>query len=144
MTVTGILLVRTQGRYLGIPLKHIIAVTELGVVSAVPAASPAVRGVIVARGRLRTLFHLGALLGGGDCPVAGLSTTVVLASAGPLMVALEVEEADTIPGATLLAPPEGSEFAGWAIGAMQRGKEWIPILNLEALMGQWRAREAGV
>lgn len=144
MTPTGILLVRTAGRSVGIPLGDVIAVTGLGAVSRVPSALPAVRGVTVARGRLVTLLHLGALLSGGSCPEGAVSTTVVLASAGGAMIALEVEEADTIPDAVLLPPPEGSGFAGWAIGAIRRGQGWIPILNLEALVTQWRAREAAV
>lgn len=144
MTTTGILLVRTAGRSIGIPLGDVIAVTGLGVVSRVPSALPAVRGVIVARGRLVTLLHLGALLSGGPCPEGALATTVVLASAGGTIVGLEVEEADTIPDAVLLPPPEGSGFAGWAIGAIRRGQGWIPILNLDALVAQWRAREAAV
>lgn len=144
MTVTGILLVRTAGRHVGITLEHVIAVTELGAVSQVPSALPAVRGVTVARGRLITLLHLGALLAGGPCPEGALSTTVVLVSAAGTMIALEVEDADTVPGAAMLPPPEGSEFAGWALGAIRQGQGWIPVLDLEALVAQWRAREAGV
>ena len=144
MMVTGILLVGTAGRQVGIPLGDVIAVTEVGAVSRVPASSPAVRGVTVARGRLVTLLHLGALLSGEACPEGAPSSTVVLASAGGTTIALEVDEADTIPGVMMLAPPEGSKFAGWALGAIRRGQGWIPILNLEALVAQWRAREAGV
>ncbi|MEO8635490.1 MAG: chemotaxis protein CheW [Gemmatimonadales bacterium] len=144
MTRSGILLVRTAGRHVGIRLEDVIEVTELGAVSRVPSALPAVRGVTVARGRLVTLLHLGALLAQEACPDGGVSATVVLASAAGTTIALEVEEADTVSGVTILAPPEGSEFAGLALGAIRRGKEWIPILNLEALVAQWRAREAGV
>jgi chemotaxis signal transduction protein len=144
MTSEGILLVRAGGRQVGIPLREVLEVGDLGAITAVPSTLPAMRGVILARGRLVTLLHLGTLLSGNTTPPASTASTVVLVQSGDTPVALEVEEADTVPGAAILPPPEGSEFAASAVGAMWHNQRWIPILNLEALMAPWRSREAGV
>ena len=133
MTVRGVLLVRSGGRRLGLPLGEVLQVGEAGAVNRVPGAAPAIRGVMRARGRLVPLAHLGALISGGTCPEPDPDRSVVLAAVADRWLALEVEDVDAAPDEEILPPPEGSGLAAWAVGVVRRDDGWIPILNLETL-----------
>lgn len=138
MSSLGILLVRSGGRDLGLPLDRVLEVGSIGQVNAVPGSAPAVRGVTEARGRLVPLAHLGALLAGERCPPLVPDQTQVLALVADQWLALEVDAADAAPADAILPPPEGSGLAAWVVGVVRRDKTWIPVLNLDALAERLR------
>jgi purine-binding chemotaxis protein CheW len=133
VSTRGVLLVRSGGRRLGLPLAGILEVGEPGPVNLVPGSAPAIRGVVHARGRLVPLAHLGALVSGGTCPAPHPERSVVLATVADRWLALEVDEVDAAPEEEVLPPPEGSGLAAWALGVVRRDDGWVPILNLDAL-----------
>ncbi|MEO8139409.1 MAG: chemotaxis protein CheW [Gemmatimonadota bacterium] len=141
MTSRGVLLVRSEGRLLGIPLADVAEVTDLGVVQAVPTTVQAMRGVTTARGRLVPLFHLGALVGGRECPSDAGAGVMVIARVNRRWIALEVDEADAAPREEILAAPMESGAEAWSLGAVRRDNTWVPILNLEALAARWQVLE---
>lgn len=134
----GILLVQSGGRELGLPLDRVLEVGGIRQINAVPGAAPAVRGVTEARGRLVPFAHLGALLAGEACPPLVPENTQVLALVADQWLALEVDAADAAPADAILPPPEGSGLASWVVGVVRRGKQWIPVLNLDALAERLR------
>jgi chemotaxis signal transduction protein len=139
MSGHGILLVRSGGRELGLPLEGVLEVGSILQVDVVPGVAPAVRGVTEARGRLVPLAHLGALLAGESCPPLDRENTQVLALVAGQWLALEVDAADAAPADAILPPPEGSGLAAWVVGVVRREKSWIPVLNLDALADRLRA-----
>lgn len=141
MTGRGVLLVRTEGRLLGIPLADVAEVGDVGILQTVPATIPALRGVMTVRGRLVPLFHLGALVGGRGCPAAAPGGTMVLAQVATRWIALEVDEADAAPQEEILSTFMESGAGSWTLGAVRRPDGWVPVLNLEALAERWRALE---
>jgi chemotaxis signal transduction protein len=138
MSTRGVLLVRSGARRLGLPLHGILEVGEAPVVSRVPGAAPAIRGMMQARGRLVPLAHLGALVSGEACPPPDPDRSVVLATVADQWLALEVDDVDAAPDEEVLPPPEGSGLAAWAVGVVRRDDRWIPILNLDALADRLR------
>ncbi len=141
MNGRGVLLVRTEGRRLGIPLVDVIEVSDVAAVQSVPGAHAALRGVLTARGRLVPLFHLGALLGARTCPAGAGAQTMVLASAAGRWIGLEVEDADAALNELILPHPDGWGTEGWTLGVLRRPDGWIPILNLGALAERWLPRK---
>lgn len=139
MISRGVLLVRTGGRRLGLPLVGILEVGDATVVSRVPGSAPSIRGMVRARGRLVPLAHLGALVSGEACPAPDPDRSVVLATVADRWLALEVDEVDAAPDEEVLPPPEGSGLAAWALGVVRRDNGWIPILNLDALADRLQA-----
>jgi chemotaxis signal transduction protein len=137
---TGILLVRSGGRDLGMPLDRVLEVGGIGPINAVPGSAPAVRGVTEVRGRLVPIAHLGALLAGEACPPLMAEQTQVLALVDNQWLLLEVEAADAAPSDAILPPPEGSGLADWVVGVVRREKRWIPVLNLDALAQRLRTQ----
>jgi chemotaxis signal transduction protein len=132
---------RSEGRLLGIPLAEVNEVTDVGVVQAVPATMPAMRGITTVRGILLPLFHLGALVGGRSCPPGDAGATMVLARVAGRWIALEVDEVDAAPEAEILPAPMETGAEAWTIGAVRRQNTWVPILNLEALAERWQGLE---
>jgi chemotaxis signal transduction protein len=142
MTVRGVLLVRSEGRRLGIPLAEVIEVSEMPAVKPVPGAHPALCGVASARGRLVPCFHLGALLAGRSCPPGCLvAQTLVLAVAGSQWVGLQVDDADAAPNESMLPHPLGRRAEEWTLGALRRPEGWIAVLNLGTLAERWLSPE---
>ena len=139
MISRGVLLVRTGGRRLGLPLVGILEVGDATVVSRVPGSAPSIRGMVRARGRLVPLAHLGALVSGEACPAPNPDRSVVLATVADRWLALEVDDVDAAPDEEVLPPPEGSGLAAWALGVVRRDNGWIPILNLDALADRLQA-----
>lgn len=139
MSRHGILLVRSGGREIGLPLERVLEVGSIGQVDTVPGMARAVRGVTETRGRLVPIAHLGALLAGEGCPPLDEEHTQVLALVKDQWLALEVDAADAAPADAILPPPEGSGLAAWVVGVVRRGKSWIPVLNLDALADKLRA-----
>lgn len=129
----GFLEVRVGGERFGLPLSQIEHVADLGEVLSVPSRVRAMRGVTNLRGRLVPLLHLGALL--ADCePPATRGRTLVVARLGESRVALEVDDADAVRRAAIVAAPE-SRGAPWARGVVRRPDGLVPILDLAALGG---------
>lgn len=141
MSAHGVLLVRSEGRLLGIRLADVAEVGETGSVQIVPATLPALRGVTTVRGRLVPLFHLGALIGSRDCPAGATAGTMILAEVAGRWIAFEVEEADAAPDEEILTTFLESGAGSWTLGAVRRADGWVPILNLEALAERWQALE---
>ncbi len=137
-----LLVVRAGTQRLGLPMTAVLEVTAPGRVQPVPGHAPALRGVIEVRGRLVSLFHLGALLAGG-APPAAVSDTIVLAQVAGQWVALEVDEADAAPGGALLPGDGHPALAAWASGAVRDQRGWIPVLNLGLLAERWGRGKEG-
>lgn len=141
MSVTGVLLVRTEGRMLGIRLTDVAEIGDTGAVQRVPSAIPALRGVTSVRGRLVPLFHLGALIGARACPPGVVGNTMVLAQVAGRWIAFEVDGADAAPDEEILTTFLESAAGSWTLGAVRRENGWVPILNLDALAERWQALE---
>ncbi len=135
----GVLLVKSGGKRLGLPLGGVLEVGEAGRYQRVPGTAPSVRGVMQARGRLVPLAHLGALVSGQPCPPADPDSAVVLATVADRLLALEVDDVDAAPDENVLPPPEGSVLAAWALGVVRHDNGWVPILNLDALAERLQA-----
>ncbi len=135
----GVLLVKTGGRRLGLPLGGVLEVGEACRCERIPGTAPAVRGVMQARGRLVPLAHLGALVSGEPCPAPDPEGAVVLAKVADRLLALEVDAVDAAPDQEVLPPPDGSILAEWALGVVRQDNGWIPILNLDALADRLQA-----
>lgn len=137
-----LLYVRAGGHRCGLPLRQVVAVLEPGACQPVPGRSPALRGVIQARGRMFSLLNLGALLG-GRMPESSSGSMLVIARVGGREVALEVEEIDAAPGGSVVPLPDHADLQAWASGAVRRADGWVPILNLDGLAERWdQAEEA--
>ncbi len=141
MNARGVLLVRTEGRRLGLRLADVAEVGDVGAIQAVPATIPSMRGVVQVRDRLVPLFHLGALVDGRRCPPAAPMSTMVLAQVAGRWIAMEVEEADAAPGEEILTTFMESGVESRTLGAVKRAEGWIPILNLDALAERWQNLE---
>jgi len=129
----GYLLVRVDGRAYGLPLAHVLEVSDVSeVLDAPPRALAAVRGLATLRGRLVPLVHLGALLGGRPAPPAR-GRTAVLVRMGTRQVAFEVDDADEVVREDPLPVPRGQDLP-WAAGVARPDVgDLVPILDLEAL-----------
>lgn len=141
MSATGVLLVRTDGRMLGIRLADVAEIGDTGAVQLVPSSIAALRGVTTIRGRLVPLFHLGALIGERACPSGAPANTMVLAQVGGRWIAFEVDGADAAPDEEILTTFLESAAGSWTLGAVRREDGWVPILNLDALAERWQALE---
>jgi chemotaxis signal transduction protein len=127
----GYLVIRAQGEAYGLPLTHVLEVSDLGDVLDVPRSHPAVRGVTPQRGRLVPLIHLGALLA-GRAPPAERGRTAVLIRLGSRQLVLEVDDADEVVREAPLPVPR-SEDLPWASGVALQAGGLVPILDLAAL-----------
>jgi purine-binding chemotaxis protein CheW len=128
----GYLLVRVDGRAYGLPLAHVLEVSDVGEVLDAPRAIAAVRGLATLRGHLVPLIHLGALLGGRPAPPAR-GRTAVLVRMGTSQVAFEVDDADEVVREDPLPVPRGQDLP-WAAGVARPDVgDLVPILDLEAL-----------
>jgi chemotaxis signal transduction protein len=95
------------------------------------------RGVVMVRGRLVPLIHLGSLVGNQAPPVAPGPLMVVAESNGQ-WVALEVDEVGSAGAPDLIAAEQSGGLPGLSAGALRRDDTWIPVLNLEALARRWQ------
>jgi chemotaxis signal transduction protein len=128
---SGFLLVRASGRLVGLPVEHLVAVTEFADPHPVPSAEPAMRGVAEVRGETMPVMHLGAFLAGTDCPAERGSTGVVIAVDG-IRLCLEVDEADIVVRAATMALP-ASTAQPWARAVVRTPEGLVPLLDLTAL-----------
>ena len=131
LTDSAYLLVRVDGRRVGLVLSSVVEVLEPGPVYPVPCAEPAVRGVMGVRGAIVPVVDLGALLAGAPCHSIRGQTVVVVQVAGR-RVCLEVEDAEEVLRAGGLPFPPGSALP-WASGVARHPEGLIPLLDLTAL-----------
>ena len=127
----GFLLVRAGGRWVGLPVEQLLAVSDFGRPQPVPSPEPAMRGVAGVRGETMPVIHLGALLSGGACPVEQGDTGVVISVDG-VRICLEVDEADVVVRETALPLPPASSMP-WARAVVRRPEGLVPLLDLTAL-----------
>ena len=132
------LVVRAGGERYGIGLGMVREVVDVSALRAVPARTPAMRGVMLLRERFLSLVHLGALLAGG-VPAPAVGDTAVVVYVGEAAVALEVDEVLEVVegGATFV----GSAPASWAAGVWRVGTELVTVIDLEALAERLTAIE---
>jgi chemotaxis signal transduction protein len=127
----GYLLVRAGGRLIGLPLDQVVEVLDPGPAFPVPSREPAVGGVVVVRGRILPLAHLGALLEDTACPAARSETAVLVELAGR-RVCLEVEAAESVLHGAGLPVPAGTALP-WASAVARTEDGLVPLLDLTAL-----------
>jgi purine-binding chemotaxis protein CheW len=137
MTGLGLLVMRSNDRSMAVRVAEVIEVGDRGAWQVVPTQLPAMRGVVVVRGRLVPLIHLGALVGHGAAPPSPAPLMVVAESRGQ-WVALEVDEVDSASAVDVLAEAQAGGLPGLSAGALRRDDKWIPVLNLEALARRWQ------
>ena len=130
MTI-GHLVVHASGEPIGLPITHVLEVSDLGDVLEVPRTHPAVRGLTPQRGRLVPLIHLGALLAGRAAPPER-GRTAVLIRLGQRQVVFEVDDADEVVRARPFPVPRGEDLP-WAAGVARQGESLVPVLDLDAL-----------
>jgi purine-binding chemotaxis protein CheW len=135
------LLVTTGGREVGLAIEHVLEVVDLGGTFPVPVQEAAMRGVVDVRGRLIPVFHLGAMLSGGECP-AERSDVGILARLSAAQVCLEVDAADAVVSEAVLPVPSGEKLP-WAVGVAQRNGTLVPILDIKALGARLQGAGAG-
>jgi chemotaxis signal transduction protein len=130
----GYLVVRSSGEPYGLPIGHVLEVSDVGEVLEVPRTHPAIRGLTPQRGRLVPLIHLAALLAGRAAPVER-GGTVVLIRLGGRHIALEVDDAEEVVREPALSLPR-SEDLPWASGVARHRESLVPVLDLDALEGR--------
>lgn len=140
--MTGLLIVRCGSERLGLPVDGVIEVVPLEGVVWMPAACPAVRGLLPVHTRLVPLAHLRALLDERSAPDE-VSEAAVLIRSGAQRLALEVDEAvDLLPDARVSAPA-GWDVA-WAEGVARVGDALVPVVDFEVLVERLLAGTGGV
>lgn len=135
-----LLLVRSGGRRYGLPLEHLSEVIDAEAVFPVPASEPALRGLMTVRGRLLPLVHLGAFVAGEAAPAQAGEVAVVV-RAGDRELCLEVDEAETVLRAEVLAGRSDARTA-WATGVIRDETGLVPLLDVPGLVG--RLTDSGV
>ena len=126
----GFLLVRSDGRRVGLPLAQVLGVIPLGDVRPVPVVTRAVRGLVAVHGRTVPLIHLGGLLTGGQSLTRG--DVGVIVSLDGRRACLEVEDAEILVREPALPVPPG-EALPWAVGVARYEDGLVPLLDLAAL-----------
>lgn len=137
MSGLGLLILRSADRTMAVRVEVVIEVGDRGTWQVVPSRLPAMRGVVMVRGRLVPLIHLGSLVGNRLAPPEPAPVMVVAESRGQ-WVALEVDEVDTASAGDLVADEQAGGLPGLSAGALKRDDKWIPVLNLEALATRWQ------
>lgn len=134
MSDVTVLLVRSGGTRFALGLDHLVEVLDAETAVPVPAAEPALRGLMAVRGRLLPLVHLGAFVAGGT-PPALQGDAVVLVRAGGREVCLELDEAETVVTAEVLAA-RGDARAAWSAGVIRDEAGLVPLLDVPALVAR--------
>ena len=126
--------VRSGTHRYGLPLEHLTEVIDVDAVFPVPAAQPALRGLMQVRGRLLPLVHLEALLDGAAVPERS-GETAVLVRAGERELCVEVDDAETVVSAELLGSG-GDVRAAWSLGVARDETGLIPVLDVPGLVAR--------
>jgi chemotaxis signal transduction protein len=132
--------VRSGARHYGLPLEHLAEVLEADAAFPVPAAQPALRGLMRVRDRLLPLVHLAAFVDGEAAPAA-VGEVVVLIRAGERELCVEVDDAETVVSGELVGG-RGDARAAWAIGVVRDGAGLVPVLDVPGLVA--RLMDSGV
>ncbi len=127
----GYLLVEAGGTRYGLHLADVRQVIEVPQAYAAPSMHRAVLGVIQVGGRLLPLVDLGALVETDRPPAGHASLGVVTRCAGRL-VALAVDDADTVVPEDPEPLPEGWDLP-WASGVARKGGTLIPVIDMDIL-----------
>jgi purine-binding chemotaxis protein CheW len=103
-----VLVVRSGGRAVGIPLDHVIVAIALRRLTLVPFAPPELAGISLLDGLVTPVFHLHVLLGLSSISLPEHARVVLVGDrAAPLALVVEVAESIVrIDPATLLPLPE--------------------------------------
>jgi chemotaxis signal transduction protein len=125
------LLVRVNGRLVGLALPRVVEVLPPATVHPIPSREPSVRGITSVRGRLVTVVHLGALLDGGVCPAVPGETAVMVDVDGSRLC-LEVDGAEEVLLGSGLPIPHGTTLP-WASAVARHQDALVPLLDLDAL-----------
>jgi chemotaxis signal transduction protein len=115
----------------GLELRHVVEVMQVGTVHPVPSIEPAVRGVAAVHGRVVPVVHLGALLDAAPCPAAA-GNLVVMVNVDGRRVCLEIDDAEVVVREPALPVPPGATLP-WAIGVARHPEGLVPLLDLAAL-----------
>lgn len=140
MSAVTVLLVRSAGNRYGLPLEHLVEVVDAAAVFPVPAAEPALRGLMPARGRLLPLVHLAAFVGGTAAPEPP-GDVAVLVRAGGRELCLELDEAETVLTAELVTS-RGETRTHWSTGVIRDDTGLVPLLDVPGLVA--RLTDSGV
>lgn len=133
MTV-AFLRVRSGQRRYGLPLEHLTEVLDSEKVFPVPAAEPALRGLMRVRDRLLPLVHLGAFVDGDPLPSEPGEVAVLVRAEGRALC-LEVDEAETVTSAHLMPARTDSRVA-WAAGLVRDETGLIALLDVPGLVAR--------
>jgi chemotaxis signal transduction protein len=126
--------VRSGTHHYGLPLEHLTEVLDAATAFPVPAAQPALRGLMRVRDRLLPLVHLAAFIEGGPAPpVAG--EVAVLVRAGGRELCVEVDDAETVVSAELMGS-RGDARAAWSIGVVRDETGLVPVLDVPGLVAR--------
>ncbi len=108
MNTAGYLMVRVDGRWLGIPVANVSELSRPVAITPVPLSDPWVRGLINLRGRIVPALDLAASLDGTHARELPDRRYAVLTRAGGVSLALLVDAIDeivTLPAAAILPNP---------------------------------------
>ncbi len=130
--MSGYLVVRARGELYGLDVRQVLEVVDEFEVFKTLSVHAAVRGVTPVRERLVPVIHLGTLLD-DQAPPEKCSKTAVLATRGDTLVALEIDDADSVEYETPLPVPAGWQLP-WASGVVKRNGELVPIIDVELLV----------
>lgn len=126
--------VRSGTHRYGLPLEHLSEVLDADAVFPVPAAQPALRGLMQVRDRLLPLVHLAALLDGVAVPDAA-GEVAVLVRAGDRELCVEVDDAETVVSAELMGSG-GDARAAWVLGVVRDEGRLLPVLDVPGLVAR--------
>ena len=130
--MSGYLVVRARGELYGLDVRQVLEVVDEFEVFKTLSVHAAVRGVTPVRERLVPVIHLGTLLD-DQAPPEKCSKTAVLTTRGDALVALEIDDADSVEYETPLPVPAGWQLP-WASGVVKRNGELVPIIDVELLV----------
>ncbi len=141
MTAAPFLVARVGAERVGFAVDSVREVAPVARVATVPAALPALRGVMPLREHYVSVVSLAALLGGGAAPPEAAPWAVVVRLRGA-DVALEVDEVETVVERAAVQVQAGSRTAA-VRGVWRCGEALVAVLDLESLAERMAGAPAG-
>jgi purine-binding chemotaxis protein CheW len=133
-----LLAIRLGGESCAIGLDGVLEVVRPRVVTPVPFVPPWIVGVMLLRGAMVPIFHVGRLLGlSGDGLEPGERILIVPRGTREGEVGLlvdEVREVISVPAQDLL-PPEAPALAGWVVALARKGGKGHAVLDHRRIAG---------
>lgn len=120
--------VRVAGEHYALPVDAVLEVAEIGDVTPVPGAPPAVLGVRNLRGQLVTVVDLATLFG---LEAGGLPERIVVAEDGDRRAGLAV---DSIPEVEAFAQPTEAAESEYLVGAALVDGDLVGVVDLGAAL----------